>query len=185
MDWEFAVLDFIRETFSCKAMDVIMQAITFLGEAGWLWIALGLALAIIPKTRKIGITVLGALILSLIFCNITLKPIVARIRPYDVKEGIDIILKSKPSDYSFPSGHTSASFAAAVAIFACNKKWGSGALILAAVIAFTRLYLYVHFPTDVLAGVALGTLCGVISYYVVKFFYQKFYGKRSENNALT
>ena len=79
MDWEFAVLDFIRETFSCKAMDVIMQAITFLGEAGWLWIALGLVLAIIPKTRKMGITILGALILSLIFCNITLKPIVARI----------------------------------------------------------------------------------------------------------
>ena len=182
MDWEFAVLDFIRDTFSCKAMDYIMKAITFLGEAGWLWIVLGLVLAIVPKTRKVGITVLGALILSLLFCNITIKPIVARIRPYDIKEGIELII-STPSDFSFPSGHTSASFAAAVAIFACNKKWGSGALALAAVIAFTRLYLYVHFPTDVLAGAVLGTLCGVISYYVVKFAFQKYYSKRGLNNA--
>ena len=106
----------------------------------------------------------------------------ARIRPYDIKEGIELII-STPSDYSFPSGHTSASFAAAVAVFACNKKWGSGALALAAVIAFTRLYLYVHFPTDVLAGAVLGTLCGVISYYVVKFAFQKYYSKRGLNNA--
>ncbi len=172
MDWEFAVLDFIRETFSCKPMDVIMKAITFLGEAGWLWIALGVIFLFFKKTRKMGITVLGALVLSLIFCNITLKPIVARIRPYDIKEGIDLII-GKPSDFSFPSGHTSASFAAAVAIFACNKKWGIGAVVLAAIIAFTRLYLYVHFPTDVLAGMLLGTLCAVISYYIVKFIWQK------------
>lgn len=182
MDWEFAVLDFIRETFSCKAMDVIMQVITFLGEAGWFWIALGLVLAIIPKTRRIGFTVLGALILSLLFCNITIKPIVARVRPYDIKEGINLII-SKPSDFSFPSGHTSASFAAAVAVFACNKKWGSLAVALASVIAFTRLYLYVHFPTDVLAGAVLGSLCAVISYYIVKFSFQKFYEKRGRKNA--
>lgn len=172
MDWEFAVLDFIRDNFSCKAMDVIMKAFTFLGEAGWLWIALGVVFLFFKKTRKIGATVLGALIFSLILCNITLKPIVARIRPYDIKEGIDLII-SKPSDFSFPSGHTSASFAAAVAIFACNKKWGIEAIVLAAVIAFTRLYLYVHFPTDVIAGIFLGTLCAVISYYIVKFVWQK------------
>ncbi|MBE7059054.1 MAG: phosphatase PAP2 family protein [Ruminococcaceae bacterium] len=172
MDWEFAVLDFISETFSCKPMDVIMKAITFLGEAGWLWIALGVAFLFFKKTRKMGATVLGALIFSLLLCNITLKPIVARIRPYDIKEGIDLII-GKPSDFSFPSGHTSASFAAAVAIFACNKKWGIWAVVLAAIIAFTRLYLYVHFPTDVLAGMLLGTLCAVISYYIVKFIWQK------------
>lgn len=172
MDWEFAVLDFIRETFSCKPMDLLMKAITFLGEAGWLWIALGVIFLFFRKTRKMGIAVLGALVLSLIFCNITIKPLVARIRPYDIKEGIDLII-SKPSDFSFPSGHTSASFAAAVAIFACNKKWGIWAVSLAVIIAFTRLYLYVHFPTDVLAGALLGTLCAVISYYIVKFIWQK------------
>ena len=149
-----------------------MKAITFLGEAGWLWIALGVIFLFFKKTRQMGATVLGALIFSLLLCNITLKPIVARIRPYDIKEGIDLII-STPSDFSFPSGHTSASFAAAVAIFACNKKWGIGALVLAAVIAFTRLYLYVHFPTDVIAGIFLGTLCAVISYYIVKFVWQK------------
>lgn len=182
MDWEFAVLDFIRETFSCKPMDVIMKAITFLGEAGWLWIALGVAFLFFKKTRKMGATVLGALIFSLLLCNITLKPIVARIRPYDINKAIELII-STPSDFSFPSGHTSASFAAAVAIFACNKKWGIGAIVLAAVIAFTRLYLYVHFPTDVLAGLFLGTLCAVISYYLVKFVWQKIQDKRGLGNA--
>lgn len=182
MDWEFAVLDFIRETFSCKAMDIIMHAITFLGEAGWLWILLGLVLAIIPKTRRIGFTVLGALILSLIFCNITIKPLVERVRPYDIKEGIELII-SKPTDFSFPSGHTSASFAAAIALFACNKKWGSAAIALASIIAFTRLYLYVHFPTDVLGGMVLGALCGVMSYYIIKFSFKKFYERKGIKNA--
>ena len=172
MDWEFAVLDFIRETFSCKAMDVIMRAVTFLGEAGWFWIALGLVLAIIPKTRKIGFTVLGALILSLIFCNITIKPIVARVRPYDIKEGIELLI-TKPHDASFPSGHSSASFAAAVAMVLYNKKIGIPAVVLASLIAFSRLYLYVHFPTDVLGGIILGSLCAVGAYFIGKFVFKK------------
>lgn len=172
IDIEYKILDGIRNSMSSDILDPIMKGLSFLAEAGWFWILLGLVLAFIPKTRKIGVTVLCALILSLIVCNITIKPLAARIRPYDLRDGIELIV-SKPTDYSFPSGHSSASFAAAAAIFAYKKRWGAAALVLAALIAFSRLYLYVHFPTDVLGGSLLGCLFGVCAYYIVKFVYPK------------
>ncbi len=172
MNIEYAILDFIRNTLSCGFMDWIMPVISFLGNAGWFWILSGVILSVIPKTRKIGITVCISLLLSLIFCNLTIKPLVARIRPYDLKEGIELII-SKPTDFSFPSGHTSASFAAAVAMVLYNKKIGISALVLAALIAFSRLYLYVHFPTDVLGGVIIGSLCAVGAYFISKLLFKK------------
>lgn len=172
MDFEYAILDFIQDNLSCPFMDAVMKAISFLGNAGWVWIAVGITLLAIPKTRKIGFTVCGALLLSLLLCNLTIKPLVGRVRPFDLIDGIKLIIDT-PTDASFPSGHTSASFAAAVAIFAHNKKWGALALALAVLIAFSRLYLYVHFPSDVLGGAFLGTLCAVISYYIVRYIYKK------------
>ena len=176
MDFEYVILDFIRENCSGGFMDGFMQAISFLGNAGWIWIACALTLIIPAKTRRIGVTVACALVFSLLICNITIKPIVARVRPYDLREGIALII-SKPTDYSFPSGHTSISFAGAVAIFSCNKKFGAAALVLATLIAFSRLYLYVHFPTDVLGGMIVGSLCGVLGYLVTKFIYKKYIKK--------
>lgn len=184
VDFEYRILDGIRESLSSGVMDVLMKAFSFLAEGGWFWIVLGLVLAIIPKTRKIGVTVLTALILSLIVCNITIKPLAARTRPFDLRSGIELIV-SKPTDYSFPSGHSSASFAAAAAIFAHKKKWGTGALVLAALIAFSRLYLYVHFPTDVLCGTVLGCLFGAAAYFIVKAAYPRITAKivsRKEEN---
>ncbi len=172
IDIEYNILNGIRDNLSCGALDVIMKGISFLAEAGWFWIVLGLVLTFVPKTRKIGVTVMCALVLSVLICNITVKPIVQRIRPFDLREGIELIV-SRPTDYSFPSGHSSASFAAAAAIFAHKKKWGAAALILACLIGFSRLYLYVHFPTDVLGGAALGCICGVCGYYIVKYAYPK------------
>lgn len=172
MDFEYAILDFIRDNLSCTPMDAVMQAISFLGNAGWFWIVVGVTLSIIPKTRRMGFTVCLALIFSLIFCNLTLKPLVDRVRPYDLIDGIKLIITA-PTDASFPSGHTSASFAAACAIFAHNKKWGGAAIALAVLIAFSRLYLYVHFPSDVLGGIFIGTLCAVFAYYIIKFAYKK------------
>ncbi|MBR5278534.1 MAG: phosphatase PAP2 family protein [Clostridia bacterium] len=169
---ELSILDFIQNTFSCAFMDVIMPAISFFGNAGWVWILAGVVMAVIPKTRKIGITVCIALLLSLIVCNLTLKPIVNRIRPYDIKEGIELLI-TKPHDASFPSGHSSASFAAAVAMVLYNKKIGIPAVVLASLIAFSRLYLYVHFPTDVLGGIILGSLCAVGAYFIGKFVFKK------------
>ena len=179
---DFKILDFIREHFTCKAMDIIMKCFTFLGEVGWFWILLGIALVAFPKTRRIGVTVIAALGISFLVCNLAVKPMVGRIRPYDLKEGIELIV-SKPTDFSFPSGHTSASFAAAAAIFAYRKKWGSGALALAALIAFSRLYLYVHYPSDVLAGLVLGVFAGAAAYYIVKTIYGSIDKKRDLKNA--
>ena len=102
-----------------------------------------------------------ALILGLLVCNLTLKPLVARIRPYDLQEqdfGVYInLLISRQSDFSFPSGHTIASFEAAVVLLKNSKKMGIPALIIAILVSFSRLYLYVHYPSDVLVSVVLGT----------------------------
>ncbi len=169
---EIAILDFIRENLVCEPITPIMKVITFLGNAGWFWILIGVALLIPKRTRAIGVSVCIALIFSLIFCNLTLKPIVARTRPYDIVEGLELLI-SRPSDFSFPSGHSSASFAAAVAILMQNRKYGLCAIITASLIAFSRLYFYVHFPSDVLAGIILGSACGVAAHYVTKFIKKK------------
>lgn len=167
MNIEFTILDFIRNNLTSPFMDGLMKGITFLGNAGWIWIVLGVVLAIVPRTRKTGVCVCCALIFSLVLCNLTLKPLIARVRPYELIEGIELIIAA-PSDHSFPSGHTSASFAGAVAIFLNEKKLGVPAIILATLIAFSRLYLYVHFPTDVLGGMILGSICAVLGYFIVK-----------------
>ncbi len=172
IEGELAILDFIRDTMSCGPMDAIMKFITFFGNAGWFWIVLGLVLAIIPKTRKVGFAVCAALLFSLLLCNLTIKPLVMRVRPYEYNGVIPII--GFQSDYSFPSGHTSASFCAAFAIFFRNKKFGSIALVFATLIAFSRLYLYVHFPTDILGGIALGAICATLAFLVVNFGYKKY-----------
>ncbi len=169
--FEYAILDFIQNLTS-PLMDLLMRTVTFLGDAGWVWIATGLILSIIPKTRKVGFTVCLSLLFSVLISNVTLKPIIARTRPYDLVEGIKLIIDA-PKDFSFPSGHTSASFAAAVSIFAYNKKWGCIPVFLALLIGFSRLYLYVHFPTDVLGGAVIGSVCAVLSYYSIKFIYRK------------
>lgn len=172
---EYIILDFIRDNLSCPIMDKVMVGITFLGNAGWIWILMCVILIFIPKTRKIGLAVGLALILNLIICNLTLKPLIARTRPFDLKEGIELII-SKPNDFSFPSGHTSVSFAASVAVFMNDKKYGCFALALAVLIAFSRLYLYVHFPTDVLGGMVVGIGCAIASCFVMNRIF------RNENN---
>ena len=110
-----------------------------------------------------------ALLLMLIIGNLTLKPLVARIRPYEFAHHVRLIIDT-PTDFSFPSGHTFASFASAVSIFLFHKKEGFIALTLAALIAFSRLYLYVHFPTDILAGIILGIIVAFISRAITKLF---------------
>lgn len=163
MDWEFAFLDWIQANLRCDFLDTLLPAVTFLGNGGWFWIALTL-LGFIPKrTRKYAHVAAIGLILCLLCGNMILKPLIARIRPYDVNEAMRaLLLVNPPHDYSFPSGHTQASFAAATAICFWKRKWGIPALILASLIAFSRMYLYVHYPTDVLAGICFGLLFATI-----------------------
>lgn len=172
MEFEYAILDFIRNNLASDVLDRIMRAISFLGDAGFIWIVLAITLMFFKRTRVIGLTIACALILSLIGCNAVLKPLIARVRPYELKEGISLIINA-PTDYSFPSGHTSASFAAAVALFMHSRKWGISALVLATLIAFSRLYLYVHFPTDILGGIIIGSLCGIGAYILTSRIYKK------------
>ncbi len=168
-------IDILQAIYSIhnSVLDTIMVGITHLGDAGILWIVLGLVLTFIKKTRKIGVTILGALILSVIFTNGIIKILVDRPRPYTYVDGINLLI-SKPIDASFPSGHSSASFAASVSLFIYNKKWGTVAIIVALLIAFSRLYLFIHFPTDVLAGIVLGIVYAKVSAYIVKKIYAKY-----------
>ena len=164
---ELRFLDFLQ-TIHTPLLDKILAFITSLGNAGIIWIVLAVVLLILPKTRKTGIIVAAALLMDLILCNLILKNLVARVRPYDVNTAIAILIK-KPLDYSFPSGHTAASFAAMTALFLAKmKKAWIAALILAVLIAFSRLYFYVHYPTDVLGGAVVGILSGIIGYTIVE-----------------
>ena len=113
------------------------------------------------------VELLAALLIVLVVCNLTLKPLVDRTRPF-AANGFEGLLIAAPTDPSFPSGHTASSFAAAAAWFRRDKRWGSAALVLAALIAFSRLYLYVHYPSDVLAGAALGIAAAFLAGWIVK-----------------
>ncbi len=164
---ELRFLDFLQ-TIHTPLLDKILAFITSLGNAGIIWIVLAVVLLILPKMRKTGIIVAAALIMDLVLCNLILKNLVARVRPYDVNTAIAILIK-KPLDFSFPSGHTAASFAAMTALFLAKmKKAWIAALILAVLIAFSRLYFYVHYPTDVLGGAVVGILSGIIGYAIVE-----------------
>lgn len=156
----------------------IMYGFTLLGEFGAVWIALAVAmLFLLPKRyRKVGLTVAIALIFSLIMCNGVMKNMVHRVRPFvtDPTLGNLYNVHSLITDWSFPSGHTSASFAAASAVFMWKKREGAAALLLAAFISLSRLYLTVHYPTDVLVSLLLGSLYGVAAYFIVKFLMNRF-----------
>lgn len=159
MAFEFEILNFFQELHT-PVLTWIMRAASRLGDAGFIWILLAVILLLIPKTRKIGMLVSVALILDVITCNLILKPLVARTRPYDVNTAIELLIAA-PKDFSFPSGHTAASFAAVSALwFTKEKKFWIPVLVLAVLIAFSRMYFYVHYPTDVLGGALLGIFCG-------------------------
>ncbi len=171
LNFDFPILDWIAQNLRCAFLDAVMPVITVLGDAGWFWIACAVVLLLIPKYRKIGLSMGAALILGLLVCNVTMKPLLARIRPYDLQAQLGQtvqLLIEKPHDFSFPSGHTLASFEAATVLMIYNKKLGIPALVLAALIAFSRLYLYVHYVTDVLFSLGLGIAFAFLGTYLVR-----------------
>ena len=173
MGFELNILDWFQ-TLHTPVMDKLMTSVTKLGDAGIFWIILTVLFLLIPKMRKTGVVMAAALIIDLLLCNVLLKNFVARTRPYDVNTGIQLLV-AKLRDYSFPSGHTAASFASAAALyFAVEKKLWKPALVLACLIAVSRLYLYVHYPTDVLGGVVIGIIAGYLGYRLVKVLEDKF-----------
>ncbi len=174
-DWDLAVDNWIQSWHN-PFLDSVFTVITKLGDAGLIWIAIALVLLCFKKTRKIGITMALGLIITTIFGNEIIKKVVERPRPFDTPGALldgDSLLISRPSQFSFPSGHTGSSFASAVSILLYNRKWGIPALILACLIAFSRLYVYVHFPTDIMAGAILGTLSALIAFFLWRRWLEK------------
>ena len=189
--FDLPILEWIQENVANDFLDFLMPIITIFGDAGIFWIACAAVMLIFPKTRKTGLAMGVALVMGLLVCNICLKPLVARMRPlvYEVEKlgnsAADLLhsgqlLVGKPSDFSFPSGHTIASFEAAGVLMLNNKKLGIPALVLAILIAFSRMYLFVHYPTDVLVSVVLGTLFAILANYLVKKGTDKLEARRAQ-----
>ena len=177
--FDLPILDWIQANLQSPLMDKIMPIITMFGDAGIFWMVCAFILFLIPKTRRTGLGMAFAMMLGLLICNVLLKPMVGRIRPYDYqieylgKTMEDLLVAGKllvetPHDFSFPSGHTIASFEACVVLLLADKRLGIPATLLAIAIAFSRLYLYVHYPTDVIVSVFLGSLFAIIGYAIAK-----------------
>lgn len=149
---DFNILFWIQNLIRNDVFDVIIPFYTSLGEDGIIWIAFGLILLIPKKYRKTGIMVLAALLVMLVVNNIVLKNLIARPRPcWTYPEMVQLV--HNPSSYSFPSGHTTSAFAVAFTVFSQHKKLGKVIIVMAAIMAFTRLYVFVHFPTDIYGGI--------------------------------
>ena len=154
-----AVMAFIQTHFHNTVTDTVFPIITSLGEAGIGWIVLSLVLLCFKKTRRTGGLVLIAMTVTLLFGELTLKNIICRLRPCNVFTDFPMLI-ARPTSYSFPSGHALSSVISATVLTKTNRCFGYAAIPLAALIAFSRLYLYVHFPSDVLAAAVLGVVIG-------------------------
>ena len=168
------VLVWIAEHIRCGLLDPFMKLYTQLGNTGMLFIVLGIVMLFFKRTRKAGFSALCAMLIGLIVVNFTIKPLVARERPWLVIENfVNLVEERDPN--SFPSGHTNAAFAFAVAVcMSAPKKWMKiTAVCMAAVMGLSRLYVGVHFPSDVLAGAVVGSLCGFAGAFVVRKVWER------------
>ena len=152
--------------------DSLMRGISALGDYGILMILTALVLLCFRKTRRCGLAAAIALAAGAIVGNGVLKPLVARVRPYDFDPSLTLLVPPQ-NDFSFPSGHTLAAFETAVPILRYHRKWGIAALAFAGLMAFSRVYGMVHYPTDVLAGALIGTACGLLGVAAAEKIAQK------------
>ena len=167
MPFEFAFLDWLYQ-FRNPVMNTISIFFDYAGAHGEIWIAFTLLLLLFRRTRKAGFAMAVALVLYMAAGHFFLKPLFARPRPCDLNTSITMLV-ARPHGHSFPSGHTASGVAAAYALWLQNRKLGAPALVLAAFIAFTRLYLYVHFPTDILGGAVLGIVLGAAASAIANY----------------
>ena len=184
--FESNLLLWIQEYLRSDFLDAIVKFITHSGDHGYLWIALLIILLCIPKTRRAAIIGAATLLLTFIVTNLCLKPLIGRTRPYEVIEGLTRIIE-KQSDRSFPSGHTANSMAVGVSLWLVSKKYeiigdkklyfpkaaGWAVLVWSVLVGLSRLYVGVHFPTDVLGGAIVAILNTVIVFTVYKKWFEK------------
>lgn len=168
---ELSILHSIQALHN-PVLDQIMITVfnTLVGSLGQLWIVVGLVLLVIPKTRKCGAAVLVSYFVSFLIGNEWLKDLIARPRPCAVDDTVQMIVK-KPSSFSCPSVHTYLAFSSAMVIFHYYKKAGIGVFVFAALVGFSRMYFFVHYPTDVLFGAVLG----IVTAFVVCVLLDKLY----------
>ena len=171
-DFDFQILNFLQQYCRTEELDWFFSNITRLGNAGILWILFAAILLLIPKTRRCGMIVSLALLLDFVVCNGILKNLIARIRPYDINTAVELLIE-KPLDYSFPSGHTAASFAVVTVLYCTKSRLRYPAFCIAVLIAFSRMYLYVHYPTDILGGVLVGMFCGCAAVQIFQIWMQR------------
>ncbi|MEG1751137.1 MAG: phosphatase PAP2 family protein [Raoultibacter sp.] len=166
---DFTLLDALQTSCASPALDCLMPFITNAGNMGIIWAFIGCGLLLSPRYRRFGIGIFIALGLSFVLGSLILKPLVGRIRPFEMNPAIQLLIPA-PTDSSFPSGHTMAAFAAATVLCFIPRKplVKIAALAGAALIALSRLYLYVHYPSDVLAGMALGVACGLAAWLIIQ-----------------
>ena len=166
-NFDMSVINFIKEYIQSDFMDELMSFITFLGDKGLIWFLTAFILLLIPRTRRAGTMMLFSVGVSFLFSEGILKQIVQRPRPFIEHSELMLIIPA-PSGFSFPSSHSCTSFAASTALFINNKPLGTVGLIIAVLIAFSRIYLTVHYCTDVVSGSILGIISAVITALIFK-----------------
>lgn len=167
---DFAILDYIQNNLRTDFLDTLMVFLSHIGEGGIVWFLIAIPMLFFKKTRFCGVCMILSMGVTLLLGEYVLKNLIGRVRPCNIVTDIEMLVKC-PSSFSFPSGHTGSSFASATTIFQYNKKAGIFALILAAFISFSRLYNYVHYPTDVLAGMLFGIFVSVLVFTLLKKYH--------------
>lgn len=157
----------IHNTSQNPIFDVLMPFISSLGNAGLIWISMAVILMLQKKYRRVGIMCLIALLLGTITGEVILKHAIGRARPFMTLPDIKLLIEM-PTTYSFPSGHTTSSFAAAAVLSRSFKRYRIPLFALAGLIAFSRMYLLVHYPSDIFAGIILGLICARIAMEIGK-----------------
>ena len=163
---ELGILEWIQSNLRCGVLDALMPALSWTCNHGEIWIVLAAVLLAVKRYRRQGLAVGCALVTDLVLCNLILKPLVNRVRPFAVHP-VELLIPP-PADASFPSGHTAASFAAVLALKASGSPLWKPAAAVAAVMAFSRLYLFVHWPSDVLGGVIVGAAAGYMGAWLAR-----------------
>ena len=182
MELDSNILFYVQDNLRSEALNNIVVWFTSLGNAGLIWVLLIAALIAYKGTRKEGLGCAISLLLCFIVVNLFLKNAVARVRPYDAMEQIRCLVPPQV-DYSFPSGHTAIAFAASVPVFIISsKKLGIIMIILSLLMALSRIYVCVHYPTDVIGGAVIGILCGVVTGMVI---YPKLYSINNNRDTLS
>lgn len=164
---DFKILEFIRLHFKCKFMDFIMKNISTFFNYSIVWMVLGVVLISLKSTRAVGYEIFVALTLELLICNIFVKRISKRARPFTKNDEVNLLI-NPPKDYSFPSGHTLCAFMCATIIAAHIFLVGVILFAVAVLVAFSRMYLYVHYPSDVFVGALMGIFIALISNQLVE-----------------